>query len=66
MGLLHVLQNECSIDTIPVDVVMPIEFQIPNLCIQVREWLSEGQSEQIRLQQLLELGEARVHNKIGG
>ena len=36
---------------------MPIEFQIPSLRIQVRERLSEGQSEQIWLQQLLELGE---------
>ena len=41
---------------------MPIEFKVPNLRIQVRERLLEGQSEQIHLQQLLELGEARVHN----
>ena len=41
---------------------MPIEFQVPSLRIQIRERLPEDQSEQIRLQQLLELGEKRVRN----
>ena len=40
-----------------LEAVMPIEFQVPSLRIQVRDRLSEGKSEQIRLQQLLELGE---------
>ena len=43
---------------------MPIEFQEPSLRIQVRDRLSEDKSEQIRLQQLLELGEARVHSMV--
>ena len=33
---------------------MPIEFQIPSLRIQVRERMPEEESEQLRLQQLLE------------
>ena len=41
---------------------MPVDFQIPSLRIQVRECLSEQQSEQVRLHQLLKLGETRVHN----
>ena len=45
-----------------LEFVMPIEFQIPSLQIQVRNRLSEGQSEQIWLQQLLELGETWVRN----
>ena len=45
-----------------LEAIMPIEFQVPRLRIQVRERLSEGQSEQIRLQQLLELGETRVQS----
>ena len=40
---------------------MPVEFQIPSLRIQVRDKLSEAKSEQIGLQQLLELGETCVH-----
>ena len=45
-----------------LEVVMLVEFQVPSLRIQVQESLSERQSEQIRLQQLLELGEAMVHS----
>ena len=41
---------------------MPVEFQVTSLRIQIRERLPEEQSEQARLQQLLELGETRVHS----
>ena len=41
---------------------MPIEFQIPSLRIQVTERLSESQSEQHRLEQLLELRENQLAN----
>ena len=40
---------------------MPVEFQIPSLRIQVKERMTEEASEQIRLQQVLALGETRVH-----
>ena len=40
---------------------MSMEFQVPGLRIHVLERLSERQSEKIRLEQLLQLGEARVH-----
>ena len=43
-----------------LEVVMPIEFQVPSLRVQVKERLSEAQSEQYRLEQILELGEHRV------
>ena len=39
---------------------MPIEFQVPSLRVQVKARLPEAQSEQYRLEQLLELGEHRV------
>ena len=42
-----------------LEAVMPIEFQVLSLRIQIRERLPKEQSEQIRLQQLLELGEKR-------
>ena len=45
-----------------LEAVMPIEFQVPSLQIQVRDRLSKGQPEQIWLQQLLELDEARVRS----
>ena len=45
-----------------LEAVMPIEFQIPSLRIQVRERMPEEESEQIRLQQLLALGETRVNS----
>ena len=45
-----------------LEAVMPIELQVPSLRIQIRERLPEKQSEQIRLQQLLELSEKRVRN----
>ena len=45
-----------------LEAVMPVEFQVPSLRIQIREWLPEAQSEQLRLQQLLELGEIRVRS----
>ena len=41
---------------------MPIEFQISSLRIQVKERMLEGGSKQVRLQQLLALGEARVNS----
>ena len=43
-----------------LEVVMPIEFQVPSLQVQVKERLPEAQSEQYRLKELLELGEHRV------
>ena len=45
-----------------LEAVMPVEFQIPILRIQVKEWMTEEASERIRLQQLLALGETRVHS----
>ena len=45
-----------------LEAVMPIEFQVPSLRVQVKERLPEAQSEQYRLEQLLELGEHRVAN----
>ena len=39
---------------------MPMEFQIPSLQIQVRERLSEKESEKIRLATLCELEEHRI------
>ena len=42
-----------------LEAIMPIEFQIPSLRIQVREHMTKGASEQARLQQLLALGETR-------
>ena len=41
---------------------MLIEFQVPSLRIHRRERLNESRSEQIQLQQLVELGEARVRS----
>ena len=41
---------------------MPVMFQVPSLRIQVRDRLSEDKSKQIRLEQLLELGETRLHS----
>ena len=45
-----------------LEAVMPVEFQIPNLRIQVRHRLSEAKSEQVRREQLLELGEKHVYS----
>ena len=39
---------------------MPIEFQIPSLCVQVTERMDEYQSKQIRKEQLLNLEESRL------
>ena len=39
---------------------MPVKFQVPSLSIHVWDRLSEDKFEQIRLQQLLKLGETRV------
>ena len=44
-----------------LEAVMPIEFQIPSLCIQVTERLDEEQSEHIRKDQLLNLEEDSLH-----
>ena len=41
---------------------MPVEFQIPSLRIQVKEHLSEKESEGIRLATLCELEENRIAN----
>ena len=55
-----------SIQTTPfwlafgLEVIMSIEFQIPNLRIQVKEWLSEKESERIRLATLCELEEHQI------
>ena len=46
--------------TFGLEAVMPIEFQIPSLRVQVKERLPESQFEQYQLEQLLELGENRV------
>ena len=43
-----------------LEAVMPIEFQVPSLRVQVKARLPEAQSEQYRLEQLLELGEDRI------
>ena len=45
-----------------LEVVMPVEFQVPSLRIQVRERLPKGKSKQIQLQHLLELGKNRVRS----
>ena len=45
-----------------LEAVMLIEFQVPSLRIQIRERVNKSQSEQIRMQRLLELGEARVRS----
>ena len=42
--------------------VMPVEFQISSLGIQVNDRMREGASEQVCLQQLLTLGETHVHS----
>ena len=47
-----------------LEAVISVEFQIPSLRIQVKERMSEEASEQVRLQQLLALGETRVHNMV--
>ena len=43
-----------------LEAVMPIEFHVPSLRVQVKGRLRESQSEQYRLEQLFELGEHRV------
>ena len=43
-----------------LEAVMPVEFQIPSLWIQVKERLSEKESEKIRLATLCELEENRI------
>ena len=45
-----------------LEAVMPIEFQVPSLRIQVRERMSEADLEQICLHQLLTLGETWVNS----
>ena len=46
--------------TFGLEALMPIEFQMSSLRVQVKERLPESQSKQYRLEQLLELGEHRV------
>ena len=43
-----------------LEAVMPIEFQVPSLRVQVKARLPETQLEQYRLEQLVELGKDRV------
>ena len=45
-----------------LEAVMPVEFLIPSLRIQVKERMTEETSEKIRLQQLLTLSETRVQS----
>ena len=42
------------------EAVMPIEFQVPSLRVQVKARLPEAKLEQYRLEQILDLGEDRV------
>ena len=43
-----------------LEAVMPIVFQVPSVRVQLVERLSESDSKQQRLEQLLELGEERI------
>ena len=43
-----------------LEPVMPIELQVPSLRVQVKARLPEAQSEQYRLEQILELGDDRI------
>ena len=43
-----------------LEAVMPIEFQVPSLRLQIAERLPESESEHQHLVQLLELGEQRI------
>ena len=45
-----------------LEAVMPMQFQIPSLRIQVRERMTEEATERICLQQLLALGETLVNS----
>ena len=45
-----------------LEAVMLVELQIPSLRIQVKERMMEEASKRICLQQLLALGETRIHN----
>ena len=56
-NILRKIVNENRTDW---EAVMHVEFQIPSLRIQVRERMPEEESQQLRLEQLLALGETRV------
>ena len=43
-----------------LEAVNPIEFQVLSMRLQIHDHLSEKESERVRLQQLLELGESRI------
>ena len=43
-----------------LDTVMPVEFQVPTLQVQVIKRLDEEQSEQVQKEQLLILEESRL------
>ena len=43
-----------------LEAVMPIEFQVPSLRLQIAKRLPESESENQHLVQLLELGEQRI------
>ena len=45
-----------------LEVVMPIEFQVLSLRVQVQERLKKKKSEQLRLERLMELEEDRLRN----
>ena len=45
-----------------LEAIMPIEFLVPSLRVQVTARLPEVQSEEYRLEQLLELGEDRIES----
>ena len=44
------------------EAVIPMEFQVPSLRVEVTTRLHEAESEQYRLEQLLELGEDRIES----
>ena len=45
-----------------LEAVMPIEFQVPSLSLQITDQLPESESEHQRLTQLLKLGKQHIHN----
>ena len=47
-----------------LEAVMPIEFQIASLHIQVMERMPEEASKRIHLQQLLDLGETQIRSLV--
>ena len=62
MGVLDDIQNKHLGNTFPTGIptVMLIEIQVPSLRVQVRERLSEHESECVRLEKVCELEEHRI------